>query len=1006
MKKEIYKLIEKERGSFFNKVSDAIFIADTDGKIIDANKAAQKMTGWSLKELRTMHQRDLHPKEANKQFSGSFQKHIKSGGGTISKVSVLTKSGKLLNVNISAGLININGRGYIQGIFNDVTKEHQLAEKLLKQLSDYQVLSDNNSDFIFTLDRNYNILSLNKSAFKLFRGKSKSLIGKSIKSLFPPKISKGYIESLNKVVKTKQVLTEESTMSVNGQTLYIGTTLVPLLDKNGDVYAVFGNVHNLTERRLAERELQESEEKYRSIFDSADDGIFLMVGEKFIDCNSSVIKMFGCHDKKDVVDHTPFDFSPVAQPDGKKSSKKGMAFIKKVLNGQSQRFYWQHQTKTGILFDAEVSLNRVVVGGDVLIQAIVRDITKQKNDEEKIIQNEERYRSVFNASNDIIVLFDKSGHIIDVNSKWQKIIGYSPKVFIGKHFSQLKDIMTPTRLKTMASNFRKVVTGKPVKLDNLILKNSRNQDTTLEPSISIRKMSGKIIGLMVTLKDITIREGIKNELVNQKSKFEAIFDVLPDFVIYKSADDKFLEVNKAFVDWIGLPKSKIIGKRSIDFIKDKKVAKITRKDDLEVIKSGKPKFNIVRQFTSPYNNNSMWGLYSKVPFFDLNGKVIGILTVTSDITKIVESEKELEKINNLNFEKSERLQAVLEHIGDYVFVIDTDYKITMLNKVSYQLLGCKPEEVIGKNYKEVFNFVYEKNHQINDQFIIQAMENGTISELSNHTILVQKNNDAMPVDDSAAPIKDESGNITGCVVVFRDVSRERNIDKIKTEFVSIASHQLRTPLTGIKWFLELLLNQNIGKLNDKQLEFLNQISESNERMISLVADLLSVSKIETGDQKFSIIKSNIDIFPIIKSVIVDNTALAQEKKVKIIVCKSAPAKIIALADAEHIRQVFQNLISNAIKYSNENGIVEIGYKPDKKDVTFFIKDDGIGIPLGQQKRVFEKFFRADNVITKETSGTGLGLYIANAIVKGHGGKIWFKSKLGVGTTFYFSILKK
>ncbi|HOU76478.1 MAG TPA: HAMP domain-containing sensor histidine kinase [Candidatus Dojkabacteria bacterium] len=225
---------------------------------------------------------------------------------------------------------------------------------------------------------------------------------------------------------------------------------------------------------------------------------------------------------------------------------------------------------------------------------------------------------------------------------------------------------------------------------------------------------------------------------------------------------------------------------------------------------------------------------------------------------------------------------------------------------------------------------------------------------------------------------------------------------MKSEFVSVASHQLKTPLSGIKWMCELLLDDSIKKTEQEKKEYLNDINNSNERMLHLVEDLLDVSHIETG-RKFDIIKKDTDLIEIVAQTLKDNLQFAKDKNVRIIKCDNAPQKFIIKCDGDKIRQVFGNLINNAIKYSKNNGTVEIGCRHTKNLVTIYIKDDGVGIPQKQQARIFEKFFRADNAFTKETDGTGLGLYIARAIIEAHGGKLWFESEENKGSTFYFSL---
>ena len=232
--------------------------------------------------------------------------------------------------------------------------------------------------------------------------------------------------------------------------------------------------------------------------------------------------------------------------------------------------------------------------------------------------------------------------------------------------------------------------------------------------------------------------------------------------------------------------------------------------------------------------------------------------------------------------------------------------------------------------------------------------------------------------------------MSGVVVVFRDVSEERTIERMKTEFVSVASHQLRTPLSGVKWFLEMLLSGDAGKLTNKQYEFIQEAFDSNDRMIHLVNDLLNVSRLETGKIKPEFKK--VDIKKIIEDVIKEHEMVLKAKNCKIKL-DTDKGSFKILTDPSLFRQVFQNLFDNALKYSDQTacGIIVELKKEGKKYIKFSVIDNGIGIPIDKQYMIFSKFFRAENATRKETEGSGLGLYICQLIIESLGGRIWFKS---------------
>jgi len=349
----------------------------------------------------------------------------------------------------------------------------------------------------------------------------------------------------------------------------------------------------------------------------------------------------------------------------------------------------------------------------------------------------------------------------------------------------------------------------------------------------------------------------------------------------------------------------------------------------------------------------------------------------------------------------DKIDAILHSIGDGVFVVDLDLKITMFNQIAADLCGCDLRGAIGRRYDKVLNFVYEKDGKINDRFIKDTFETGEIQEMTNHTMLIKPDGTKTPVADSAAPLKDSNGKVIGCVVVFRDVGKERKIDQAKTEFVSLASHQLRTPLATVKWYVEMLLDEDVGKLHNQQKQYLKEIDIGNERMIDLVNALLNVSRIEMGT--FAVDLEKADIGRIADEAIHELELQIKKKNLKLIKKYDKLLTKINL-DSKLIDMVFHNLLSNAVKYTPKGGKILLEIKVNDPDILVSVSDTGYGIPKKDQGKIFTKMFRADNIKEKDTTGTGLGLYIVKSIVeKSAGGKIWFKSAKDKGTTFSFTI---
>ncbi len=253
----------------------------------------------------------------------------------------------------------------------------------------------------------------------------------------------------------------------------------------------------------------------------------------------------------------------------------------------------------------------------------------------------------------------------------------------------------------------------------------------------------------------------------------------------------------------------------------------------------------------------------------------------------------------------------------------------------------------------------------------------------------------------------EDQDRSGKLLIRRDLEltqaneKLRALDARKSEFVSVVAHQLRTPLSGIKWTLNMLLNGELGPLSVEQKTFLMKSYESNERMVALVDDMLSADRIESGKFQYNLVPTQLlDVFD---NVLYELHPIALKKEIKVEFVHRDPQLPQVLVDQEKIRAVIQNLLENAVKYTPAHGTISIELTRQDGFIRVAIKDSGIGIPRDQHSNVFKRFFRAKNALHIETDGSGLGLFIARGIIEKHGGTIWFESKENHGTTFYFTV---
>ncbi len=381
-----------------------------------------------------------------------------------------------------------------------------------------------------------------------------------------------------------------------------------------------------------------------------------------------------------------------------------------------------------------------------------------------------------------------------------------------------------------------------------------------------------------------------------------------------------------------------------------------------------------------------------VAFFGLASSRQRALNLAQRITGYLKKEKD--KAVHLQ----QKDEAILASIGEGLILYGVNEKIERINAAALKMLNYSESEVIGHNFTDVLKATYKKQVNIPHSrrpSIAAIQKNIAINTKLTYS---RKDGSSFPVEITVAPIM-AHGKAIGAIEVFRDITNEVALDQAKSNFISLASHQLRTPLTTNKWYVEMLLSGDAGKLLPKQSSLLRKVNVSNEHLIDLVVSLLNVTRIESG--RLSINPQPTDLCKLIYSTIDIVQPKLNSKKQKISVdCPTLPK--IPL-DSNMVRQVVMNFLTNAIKYSPENTKINVKIERKGDFIQCGVKDEGYGIPEDQQKNVFGEYFRAKNIAQKEPEGNGLGLYLAKKIIETSGGKIGFTSVQNKGTTFYFTL---
>lgn len=489
-----------------------------------------------------------------------------------------------------------------------------------------------------------------------------------------------------------------------------------------------------------------------------------------------------------------------------------------------------------------------------------------------------------------------------------------------------------------------------------------------------------------------------------------------------------LDVNRAFQDISKYAEMDVIGNEMDILFPDKEVIKSFK----ENISKSKDRIRM-EVILLTKDKNKIPVSISAMARRDSRGNFLGYFLTISDISDVKEFQKKLEeKVQEKMEEVEEKTKeiaesrlalmnileetevawkraeheqaktlAVINSFVDGLLIFDSNGIFLMGNPEAEKLLDTKLGKLEGKrviDFKGNEYLLSLVDVLLKDSLFNKKVKNDDKKEgFKREEIKVAKD---QTIEISIVQTMSKQKKI-GMLVGLHNITREKMIEAMKSEFVSIAAHQLRTPLSAIKWTMTMLIDGDVGDLNKQQKEMVEKIYISNERMVRLINDLLNVSRIEEGRYIYKPELAHIE--DIMESLLDSYKQEISKRKISLKIQKPKKKTGTIAVDVEKITLVIQNFIDNAMKYSKKGGGIVISIKEINKKIEFSVKDSGVGIPKKQQNRLFGKFFRADNVIRMETEGSGLGLFICKNIIIAHGGDIWFESEENKGSTFYFNL---
>ncbi len=361
-------------------------------------------------------------------------------------------------------------------------------------------------------------------------------------------------------------------------------------------------------------------------------------------------------------------------------------------------------------------------------------------------------------------------------------------------------------------------------------------------------------------------------------------------------------------------------------------------------------------------------------------------------TALLNLAEDLENASQKTQEEKEKTLSIVDNFADGLLFLNNNRKLEIINPQGEEFFGVKASDVVGKNFSEIKN--------INSNF--KAVFDDVTEDLKEIFRQEVQLNEGVFVEITSVPVVYNDETI-GTLINIHDITREKNIEKVKTEFVSLAAHQLRTPLAGIKWTLEAVIEEkDDAGIPDEIVDFIKKAAEANNRMVSLVNDLLNVTRIEEGRYVYN--PQEVNIEDVVDLALEGRVEELEKKGLKFSLNKPDEELPPIKADEEKLMLVVQNFFDNAMKYTDKGEVsLYIEGLEDNSKIKVSVSDTGVGVPKEHKKKMFNKFTRAENVQRMDTEGSGLGLFISKNIVEAHNGEIGFESEEGEGSTFYFIV---
>jgi PAS domain S-box-containing protein len=588
--------------------------------------------------------------------------------------------------------------------------------------------------------------------------------------------------------------------------------------------------------------------------------------------------------------------------------------------------------------------------------------------------SEQRYRSLFESVPIGLYRSTPEGRIVDANDALVQMLGYPSREKLLETPAQALFCDPADRQRWQAEMDAKGV------VSYFVTQLKRYDGTPIwvvDRARAVRDPQGTILYYDGSLVDITEQWRSEEALRASEARYRALVESGPDGIGIHQ-DGRIVFINPAGARLLGAQSpDELVGKPAMDLLHPD-YREVVRERIQRSLATGQPAPLLMEKFIR------------------LDGTVIDVevtaapimwegrpamQVVFRDITERKRMEEELKA-------SEERYRDLFENANDGIYILDRAGRIVSFNRKAEELTGYTFEEVRGQPYTLLVSSGPERK-KARRAFLKNMRGQPDKTELT----IIRKDGREVILELSTRPIW-QGGQIVGIQGIARDITERKELERLKSDFISTVSHELRTPLTSIKGYVDLVLAGDVGPLTPEQKEFLTIVSQNTTRLTKLINDLLEIERLESGRIEFEF--AELDLAEVLENVARSLHVNAEQKGLEFLT--EIPSGLKVRGDRERLAQVFLNLLSNAIKYTPA-GTVELRAHQEDDAVVVEVRDTGIGLSESDLQKLFQKFFRSDNPYVRKVGGTGLGLSIAKAIVERHGGTITVTSQLGQGSTF-------